>query len=176
MAEEQLERLENSLRALRRRVDEVERAQHGEAQVLRLAAFASTLAGALLVLSATTWRTDGGDSEHVTTLWGLVPDGTSALLTLALVGILGIGTLAVFADDTAGPATHFTFAGFAALLAVGVLLVGRIEPHGFYDPDDVHSGPGRWLTLVAAVALGGLHASRGAQLRPVIRLRRRGSA
>jgi Mn2+/Fe2+ NRAMP family transporter len=167
MSEERIDKLEKSLQVMRKRVDEVDRGQRAELAGLRYALFACAIAGAMLALTAATWRTTHETDDHVgevTTLWGMVPEGWQAVVTFALVLVVAVGTLAVFLADTAGRPTHLVFAGLCLLTVVAIFLVGAVEPAGWYDPEDGHAGPARWLTALAAVVLGITHASRAAEV------------
>jgi hypothetical protein len=167
MSEERIDKLEKSLQAMRKRVDEVDRGQRAELAGLRFAVFACTIAGAMLALTAVTWRTTRDTDDRVgevTTLWGMVPEGWQAVVTFALVLVVAVGTLAVFLADTAGRRTHVVFAGLCLLTIVATFLVGAVEPDGWYDPEDSHAGPGRWLTALAALVLAVTHGSRASQV------------
>jgi len=166
--EGRIEKLEKSLKDMRRRVDESDRWRHGEIVGLRYAVFASVAAGVLLALTATTWRFYEGedpDVEDVTTLWGMVSEGWLGTVTFALVVVLALGTVGVFLIDTAGRATHVVFAVLALLTAVAILFVGLVEPDAWYDAEDAESAPGRWLALLTALSLAVTHAARGGELR-----------
>ena len=162
------ERIEKSLAAMRRRVDQLDRGQRDALNAVRYAVFACTIAGTLLALTATTWRaaadSDGAVAD-ATTLWGMVPEGWQAAWTLIGVLIVAIGSIAVFLADVAGRPTHVVFIVFCALTVVGTFLVGQVEPAGFPDAEDGLSGPGRWLTLLATLVLGVVHAARAGELR-----------
>lgn len=168
MSEERIEKLEKSLSAMRKRVDELDRGHRDALNAVRYAVFACTVAGALLVLTATTWRA-AADSDGVvadaTTLWGMVPEGWQAAWTLIGVLTVAFGSIAIFLADVAGRPTHVVFIVFCAVTVVGILLVGQVEPAGFPDPEDGLSGPGRWLTLLATLVLGVVHAARAGELR-----------
>jgi hypothetical protein len=166
--EGRIEKLEKSLKDMRRRVDEADRGHRGEIVGLRYAVFASVASGVLLALTATTWRFYEGedpDIEDVTTLWGMVPEGWLGTVTLALVLVLALGTVGVFLADTAGRTTHVVFAVLALLTVVAILFVGLVEPDAWYDAEDAESAPGRWLALLTALSLAVTHAARGGELR-----------
>jgi hypothetical protein len=168
MSEERIEKLEQSLRSLRKRVEEVDRGGHDIQKAVLYAVFACTVAGAMLALTATTWRSASDTDDHVadvTTLWGMVPEGWQAVATLLGVLTVAIGTIAVFLADTAGRTTHVVFIVLCLLTVVGILLVGQVEPAGWFDPEDGHAGAGRWLTLLAALALAVVHGARAGELR-----------
>jgi hypothetical protein len=169
MSEDRIEKLEKSLRIVRTRVDELDHGQRGEFAALRFSVLASAVAGSMLALTATTWRTTVDDSDYVigdvTTLWGMAPEGWQGTVTLLLVLTVSIGTIAVFLADIAGPITHFVFAALALFTVVGIVLLGALEPAGWGDPEDGRSGPGRWLTLLAALLLAIAHASRAEQVK-----------
>ena len=168
MSEERIEKLEKSLSALRKRLDEVDRGHRDAQRALLYSVFGATLAGAMLALTAATWRTARDSDDFLadaTTLWGMVPEGWQAAWTLIGVLVVAVGSIAVFLADTAGRATHVVFIVFCALTVVGILLVGQVEPAGWFDPEDGHAGPARWLTLLAALVLGVVHAARAGELR-----------
>ncbi len=163
MFEERIDKLEKSLQAMRKRVDEVDRGQRAELSGLRFAVFACTIAGAMLALTAVTWRTTRDTDDkvgEVTTLWGMVSEGWQAVAAFGLVLVVAVGTIAVFLTDTAGRRTYVVFAVLCLLTVVATLLVGAVEPDGWFDPEDGHAGPGRWLTALAAVVLAITHGSR----------------
>jgi len=167
-ADERIEKLEKAHANLRRRVDEADRGQRSEIAGLRYAVFTSLAAGVLLAVTATTWRTyRGQDSEveDVTTLWGMVPEGWQGVVTLGLILLLSLGTVAVFVSDAAGRAVHVLFAVAGLLTVVAIIAVGFVEPDAWYDAEDTESGPGRWLALFAALSLTVMHFTRGAEVR-----------
>jgi hypothetical protein len=167
MSEERIEKLELSLVAMRKRVEEVDRGLRAEQGGLRFAVFGCTVAGAVLALTATTWRTTRDTDDRVgevTTLWGMVPEGWQAVVTFCLVLVVVIGTVAVFLTDTAGRTTHVVLLVLALLAALSIFFVGDVEPDGWYDPEDGHAGPGRWLTMLASLVLAATHGTRAAEL------------
>jgi hypothetical protein len=168
MSEERIEKVERSLGALRKRIDELDRGNRDVQRAVVYAVFACTLAGIMLALTATTWRSARDVDDHfadVTTLWGMVPEGWQAVVTLIGVLTVAIGTIAVFLADTAGRTTHVVFIVACVLTAVAILLIGQVEPAGWFDPEDGHAGPGRWLTLLATLVLAAGHAARAGELR-----------
>jgi hypothetical protein len=163
-----IEKLEKALANLRRRVEEGDRGNRDEIAGVRYAVFVSMVAGVLLALTATTWRTYRGgdpDIEDVTTLWGMVPEGWQGAVTLGLILLLSLGTVTVFVADTAGRPTYLFFVVVAIFTVVAILFVGLVEPEASYEAEDTESGPGRWLALFTALTLAVTHASRGAGLR-----------
>lgn len=173
MADEKVENLDKTVRALRKRIEQVAADQAGHVADLRFAVAATALAAGMLVLTATTWMsgTDPDyDRTYVHTLWALVPEGWPALVTLALVVVAGIGTMGTFLADVTGRVTHIVFVVLALAAAAAVLvLVGWVEPPGTLEPDDYDTAPGRWLTVLAALALAAMHGARAGELRTVSR-------
>lgn len=167
MSEERIEKLEKSLAGLRRQVDLLGRVDRDTFVSMRYAVFGCVVTGALLALTATTWRTTGEDDDRaeVTTLWGMAGEGWQAAGALILVGLVAIGTVGVFLADAESSRPYYVCAVLALLLIVGVALAGQVEPAGYGDPEDAHSAPGRWLTLLAALVLGITHLVRGTELR-----------
>jgi len=168
MSEERIEKLEQSLSGLRKRLDEVDRGGRDIQRAIVYAVFACTVAGAMLALTATTWRSTSDTDDHfadVTTLWGMAPEGWQAVATLLGVLTVAIGTIAVFLADTAGRTTHVVFVVLCLLTVVAILLVGQVEPEGWFDPEDGHPGAGRWLTLLGALVLAVVHGARAGELR-----------
>jgi hypothetical protein len=166
MSDERIEKLEKSLAAVRKRVDEVDRGQRAALGGVRFAVLACTVAGAMLALTATTWRTTRDPDAKVgdvTTLWGMVPEGWQAVVTFLLVLVVAIGTISVFLADTAGRTTHLVFAVLAVLAVVSIFFVGGVEPTGWY-PDDGHAGPGRRLTALASLVLAVAHGARASEV------------
>jgi outer membrane murein-binding lipoprotein Lpp len=165
VSEDRIDDLQTSLRALRKQVDQLGRQQQATASELRRAVLAAAVAGAMLILTATTWRTrDGGSADEVDTLWDMVPTIGLAAVTLVLVAATGLGSLAAFLTG-AGRRTHVVLVVLSLLVVGAVLLVGAARPAGSFDPEDYASAPGRWLALLAALVLAGLHGSRAGELR-----------
>lgn len=145
------------LRALRARLTKLESRQPRTLLESRVSGLAAAVAGCLIVLTAVTWAVDT-DYDQPYTLWGLVADGGwFALVTLALVFILGIGTALAFVDGSAPRSVHISFVVVGLAAAGGILFVGV--------PEDSDTAPGRWLALLAAVALAALHGTRAGELR-----------
>jgi fumarate reductase subunit D len=162
MSEERIEKLEKSLTAARTRLDRIEAGQRTDREHFGYGVTACTVAGALFVLTATTWRsaeTDSGRSDQATTLWGMAADGWQGVATLALVLLLVVGTMAVFTGE-GSRTSHLVFAGIAVLTVVAIAFVGQVEPTGWYDADDTTAGAGRWLAALACVTLAILHGAR----------------
>jgi hypothetical protein len=156
--EKKVERLDRSLQALRKQVaGQGTELRHGM-QGARLGLVASTFVGALLALTAAEWGTERGEyANHAQTLWSLVEQGWSGVVTLVLVAAVGIGTLATAASASRGG--HIAATVLSVALALSVLFV-----FSAFEVDDT-DGPGRWLTLVVALALAVLHGTRAADLR-----------
>ncbi|HEV7652206.1 MAG TPA: hypothetical protein VGP26_28985 [Actinophytocola sp.] len=168
MSEERIDKLEKALSGLRTRLGELDRSRRDAHHALLYAVFACTVAGVLLALSTATWRTARDSDDFLadaTTLWGMAPEGWQAAWTLIGVLTVAIGTIAVFLADVAGRATHVVFAVFCALTIVGILLICQVEPAGWFDPEDGHAGPGRWLTLLATFVLAVVHTARAGEVR-----------
>ncbi|HEX2132525.1 MAG TPA: hypothetical protein VHH15_13295 [Actinophytocola sp.] len=168
MSDERIEKLEQSLLALRRRVDALSRGQRDTHVDLTYAVLASVLAGAVVALTATTWRHAediGADHTYVDTLWGMAPRGWQAALTLFLLGVLVLGTLVLFLGDQPRRRAHIGFVVVALLAAVGVLLVGAVEAKGLVEAEDYDTAPGRWLALVGTLALAAVHGARAGTVR-----------
>lgn len=128
------------------------------AEVSRYAALGTSLATGLLVLTATTWTADReGDDPH--TLWGLVPEGWAAVVMLVLVAGLALATYWLFLAEPPTRAGHLVAVWVALLCAVWVIVVGQVPP------DDYDTAPGRWLTLLGAVALATAHGFRAEELK-----------
>ncbi len=145
------------LRALRNRLAKLEARQPHALLASRVSGLAAVLAGCLLVLTSVTWAVDT-DYDRVYTLWGLVEDGGwYALATLALVFILGVGSALVFVDGPSTRPVHISFVVVALVTAAGMLIIDV--------PEDADTAPGRWLALLAALALSGLHGLRAGELR-----------
>jgi hypothetical protein len=163
MSDDRIEKLEVALKALRTQVSRLDRARLADRARAGADLVACTLAGALLVLTATAWRTvpdSDGDVVGIATLWGMVPEGWQAVVTIVLVLLLATGTLAVFVGG-AGRYTHIFFVVVAILAAVAIaFLVGQVEPAGFYDPEDADAGSGRWLAGLVCLALAATHGAR----------------
>jgi hypothetical protein len=124
----------------------------------RFAAIGASLATGLLVLTATTWSADrAGDDPH--TLWGLVAEGWQALAMLALVAGTALATYWLFLADPPTRAGHLVLVWVSLLTAVWVIVAGQAAPE-FYA-----AAPGRWLTLLGAVAVAVVHGFRAEELR-----------
>jgi hypothetical protein len=145
------------LRALRNRVANLEARQPRTLLENRVAALATALSGGLVVLTAVTWAFDT-DYDRPYTLWGLVADGGwFALVTLALTFALGVGTALVFVGGPSTRPVHISFLVVGLVTAAGILFVDV--------PEDADTAPGRWLALMATVALTSLHGTRAGELR-----------
>ncbi|WP_460401798.1 hypothetical protein [Actinophytocola sediminis] len=158
-------KLEQSLQSLRKRVQQQSAEHQHAADAHQHAAFACAIAGAMLALTATTWRVedhDGLEADDVQTLWGMLADGWPPVAALLLVLTLGVGT---FAMANASRRAHVVFVGIALAAAVAVLFAGSLAPTYGLDANDYGSGPGRWLTLLCALALAATHGSRASALR-----------
>jgi len=168
MSDERIEKLEQSLLALRRRVDALSRGQRDTHVDLTYAVLASVLAGVVVALTASTWRhaeaTDA-DRTYVDTLWGMAAQGWQGAFTLFLLGVLALGTLVVFLTDEPRRRAHIGFVVVALLAALGVLLVGGVEADGIVDAEYYDTAPGRWLTLVGTLSLAAVHGARAGSLK-----------
>lgn len=166
MSDERFEKLESSLKALRTQVAQVDRDRRADRVRTSFDLVACTVAGALFVLTATAWCTitnNSGFADSVITLWGMVPEGWQAAVTLLLVLLLAAGTLGAFVGE-AGRYTHLFFVAVAVLAVVAIVFfVGQVEPAGWYDeaPD---SGTGRWLAGLACLFLAITHGARANEL------------
>jgi hypothetical protein len=169
MSDERIDKLEQSLLALRKRVNQQSREQQAGEGRLRHALIACAVAGAMVALTATTWQVEDSDvleAADVRTLWGMLPDSWPPVITLALVLALGLGTIGVSLSDDTGRLAHQVLVVGALLAAVMVLSAGTaVVPTFGLDADDYESGPGRWLTLLCALGLAGLHGTRASELR-----------
>jgi hypothetical protein len=170
MSDDRIDKLETTLRSLRRRVEGLESDQHDAESTVRYGLLASALSGAMVALTATAWRTiddTESDAGDPTTPWQLVSETGGGLVGWALAGVLtvAIGTLVVFLAGSVSRPTHAVFVVLCLLTAAGVILVSTVEPDSYLvDPEEVQFLPGWWLTLLAALALTGVHANRFAEL------------
>ena len=145
------------LRALRARLAKLEARQTHTLFENRVSGLAAAVSGGLLALTAVTWAFDT-DYDRPYTLWGLVQGGNwFALVTLALVFVLGVGSALVFVGGPSTRPVHISFVVVGVVTAAGILFVGV--------PEDADTAPGRWLALMAAVALASLHGTRAGELR-----------
>ena len=168
MSDERIAKLEQSLQLLRKRVNQLGVEHQDIEGRLRHSLLACVVAGAMLALTATTWRVEDHEdleAEDVQTLWGMLPDGWPAVAALVLVVSLGLGTIGVAVGGGTGRTTHLVFVALALLTAVSVLFAGSLAPTFGLDADDYDSGPGRWLTLLCALGLAGIHGGRAGDLR-----------
>jgi hypothetical protein len=125
----------------------------------RFTSLGTSLATGLLVLTATTWAaTEDGDDPY--TLWGLVAEGWVALLMLAFVAGTALATCWLFLAEPPTRMGHLAMVFVSLTTAVWVLVVEQVPPEQ-YD-----SAPGRWLTLLGALALAGVHGFRAEELSP----------
>ena len=153
-----------ALRALRTRIDELERRRRRSVDELRFAILGTALSAALAVLTATTWMVD--ESDEAWTLWGLIPEGWQALVMFALVAGLALATPALFLTDHPSRVGHLVMVWVSLLTAVWVIVVNAVVP------DDADTAPGRWLTLLTALAIAAAHGFRAEELndrRPALR-------
>jgi hypothetical protein len=169
VSEEQIDRLQKSLDGLRNRLEEIERRRRDDRALLEIALPACVVAGALAVLTTSTWRSvdDSNDmADRAISLWGLTQEGWQATATLALVLALAIGTVAAFVGNS-GRVAHIVL----VVVAVGALfaiafLIGQLQPIGFYDPDEAKVGSGRWLAALACVTLAVINGVRASERIP----------
>jgi hypothetical protein len=162
-----IDKLHKSLDRSRVWLDDVERRRRNDRIHLGYALPACTVAGALAVLTTSTWRSvDDSRSiaDEATTLWGLLPEGWQAVATLALVTILAIGTVVAFISDT-GRGGHWGLAVVAvtALFSIA-FLVGRTKTDGWYAAEHAEAGAGRWLAGLACITLAVIHSARASDL------------
>jgi hypothetical protein len=146
-----------TLRSLRVRIEELEQRRRRSVDEPRFGILGTAFAAAMLVLTATTWLVDGDGDEHYT-LWGLVPAGWQALVMLALVVGAALITPALFFTDHPARAGHLVMVWVSLLAAVWVIVLNAVVP------DDSATAPGRWLTLLAALALAAAHGFRAEEL------------
>lgn len=144
-----------ALRSLRARVEELEQRRRRAADGLRFAVPGTAVAVGLLALTATTWVVD---EDEPYTLWGLVPEGWQAFVMLALVAGVALTTPALFLADHPVRAGHLVMVWVSLLTAVWVIVLNAVLP------DDADTAPGRWLTLLAALALAAAHGFRAEEL------------
>jgi hypothetical protein len=148
-----------ALRALRNRVEELERWRRHSVDELRFAILGTALSVALAVLTATTWVVaDDDGADEAWTLWGLVPEGWQALAMLGLVAVLMLATPALFLTGNPSRAGHLVLVWVSLLTAVWVIVLNAVVP------DDADTAPGRWLTLLAALAIASAHGFRAEEL------------
>lgn len=148
--------VQEALRPLRRRLEELERQRRRSVEELRFAIVGTALAAGLLVLTATTWVVD---EDEPYTLWGIVPAGWQAFTMLVLVTGTAIATPLLFLGDRPSRAGHLVLVWVSLLTAVWVIVLNAIVP------DHATTAPGRWLTLLAAVTLATAHGFRAEEIR-----------
>jgi hypothetical protein len=144
-----------ALRSMQLRLRELEHQRRNSTDGLRFAVVGTAFAAGLFVLSATTWVVDG-DEEF--TLWGLVPADWRAFAMLALVVGTALATPMLFLTDNPSRAGHLVMVWVALLTAVWVIVLNGVVP------EDAESAPGRWLTLLTALALAAVHGFRAEEL------------
>jgi peptidoglycan/LPS O-acetylase OafA/YrhL len=153
---------EEALRSLRRRLGELENQRSRTTGELRLAIVGTALAVAMVVLTATTWVADDGEPY---TLWGLVPGGWQALVMLTLVVGVAVATPALFLADQPSRVGHLLMVWVSLLTAIWVIVINAVVP------EDVDTAPGRWLTLLVALAVAAVHGFRAEETSTRPRLR-----
>ncbi|MPZ79500.1 MAG: hypothetical protein GEV28_03500 [Actinophytocola sp.] len=154
--------VQDALRALRRRVGELEVERIRAVGELRHAIAGTGLAIGMLTLTATTWAAErDGDDPH--TLWGMVPTDWVAVATLILVAGTALATIGLFLTDPPSRVGHLVLVSVSLLTAVAALVVGVVPPESY------GSGPGRWLTLLGALALAATHGFRAEEMRGALR-------
>lgn len=146
-----------ALRSLRTRIGELEQQRRRSVDELRFAIVGTALAAGIFVLSATTWMVDDDGTEPYT-LWGLVPLGWQALVMLALVACLAVVTPLLFTTDHPSRAGHLVLMWVSMLTAIWVIVLNAVVP------EDADTAPGRWLTLLVALAIAGVHGMRAEEL------------
>lgn len=148
------------LRALSKRLAELESRQPRQLADLRASLVAVAVATVVFALTAATWFTNEdryGTDRY--TLWGLVPEGWLALVTLVLVIVTCSATIGMVAGSATSRAGHLVLVGVSLAAAVAVLSVGSVADK------DAASGPARWLTLFGVVVLAVVHGARAGELR-----------
>lgn len=157
--------LQATLRALRTRIDELERRRRRSVDELRFAILGTALAVASVALTATTWVVDE-DGDEPWTLWGLAAEGWQGFVLLALVVGVALTTPALFLTEHPSRAGHLVMVWVALLTAAWVLVLNAVVP------DDADTAPGRWLTLLTMLAIAAAHGFRAEELndsRPALR-------
>lgn len=152
-----------ALRALRTRIDELEQRRRRSVDELRFAILGTALAVALVALTATTWVVDSDDygddgAYEAWTLWGLVPTGWQALVMFGLVVGVALATPALFLTNHPSRAGHLVLVWVSLLTAIWVIVVNAVVP------EDTDTAPGRWLTLLTALAIAAAHGFRAEEL------------
>jgi hypothetical protein len=121
---------------------------------LRFTVLSVVLGVTMLVLTAVSWSQEDGESY---TLWGRFGFGWLSALTLAVLVVMGVVAIAVGVDRFASRGRQLVIV-FGALLAAAGAVVVPIDWPGS------HTAPARWLCVVAALALAGVHGDRFEQL------------
>jgi len=173
MSEDRIEKVEQTLRVVQARLRELDREVRDSLHSPRYAAGACAVAGAMIALTATPWRTgqetlpsEGQDwVDNVATLWDMATDGWQAAFTLILVLVVGVGTIVLFTWNNADAKVYIAFAVLAALTVVGVLFAHAGTPADSFEVSEYTYLAGRWLTLFAAFGLAFMHGGRAAELR-----------
>jgi len=146
-----------ALRSLRTRIGELEQQRRHSVDGLRFAIVGTALAVGMFVLSATTWVVDE-DGDDPFTLWGLVPEDWRALAMLALVIGTALATPMLFLAEIPTRVGHLVMVWVALLTAVWVIVLNGVMP------EDSETAPGRWLTLLTALAISAVHGFRAEEL------------
>jgi hypothetical protein len=173
MSEDRIEKVEQTLRVVQARLRELDREARDSLRSPRYAAGACAVAGAMIALTATPWRTgqevlpsEGQDwVDNVATLWDMATDGWQAAFTLILVLVVGVGTIVVFTWNNSDAKVYIAFAVLAVLTVVGVLISHAGKPADSFEVSEYQYLAGRWLTLFAAFGLAFMHGGRAAELR-----------
>jgi hypothetical protein len=148
--------VQEALRPLRRRLENLEQQRRRSVDELRFAIVGTAGAAALAVLTATTWVVD---EDEPYTLWGLVPAGWQAFAMLVLVAGTALATPLLFLSDRPSRAGHLVLVWVALLTAIWVIALNAVVP------DDATTAPGRWLTLLTALVLAAAHGFRAEEAR-----------
>jgi len=150
-----------ALKRLRKELAELREEVGHQAADVRLSAAMTALSAVVLAFTAAPWFwVDTDDGDFAITLWGVGDYGFWGVVAIVLVLAVAGATLIYERFPTPTPSAHWTQCGLGVVTGLVLLFLPRSV-----DDEDVTSGSGLWLTLLAVLVLAGVHGTHGDALR-----------